>query len=86
MTIDMRCSERHVTVPMGSAVYTIRAHVVEKIRKHYESYQFSPEHEGDNRAAPVSGVLDASTFREVSTWYINRLLRYIEVEEWIHVP
>ena len=56
---------------------------VERIRKHYEDYIHSPLSEHDNRAAPVSGVLDASTFREVSSWYINRLLRYIEVEDMI---
>lgn len=58
---------------------------VERIREHYHTYEGDkPSSDGDNRAAPVSGVYDASTFREVSTWYINRLLRYIEVQEWTH--
>lgn len=57
---------------------------VERIREHYETYmRDSNWQKDDNRAEPVSGVRDASTFREVSTWYINRLLRYIEVEGMI---
>lgn len=58
---------------------------VEKIRAHYEAYKRDVvRQKDDNRAVPVSGVYDASTFREVSTWYINRLLRYIDVEDLIH--
>jgi hypothetical protein len=55
---------------------------VEKIRAHYKEYMAKSNwQKDDNRGAPVSGVYDATTFREVSTHYINRLLRYIEVEE-----
>lgn len=58
---------------------------VERIRAHYRSYVHNGGHResGDNRSEPVSGIYDASTFREVSSWYVNRLLRYIEVKEMI---
>lgn len=57
---------------------------VEKIREHYRTYmRDSNWQKDDNRGAPVSGVYDATTFREVSTHYVDRLLRYIEVEEMI---
>lgn len=58
---------------------------VDKIREHYYEYSSSnlKKHTSDNRAAPASGVYDADSFRECSTWYINRLLRYIEVEDMI---
>jgi hypothetical protein len=57
---------------------------VDQIREHYQAYLASGAlQSGDNRARPASGVLDAASFREVSSWYVNRLLRYIEVAEWI---
>jgi len=56
---------------------------VEAIQEHYKAYLRSKTSKSDNRAEPVSGVYDASTFREVSSWYVDRLLRYIEVQDWI---
>ena len=57
---------------------------VDRIRAHYRAYMADGALEkGDNRATPVSGAFDASTFREVSSWYVNRLLRYIETQEMI---
>lgn len=57
---------------------------VDRIRVHYRAYMADGALEkGDNRATPISGALDASTFREVSSWYVNRLLRYIETQEMI---
>jgi hypothetical protein len=64
---------------------------VERIRAHYRAYQerkmtdpsFERSERDNNRSMPESLVYDASTFREVSTYYINRLLRYIEVEDMI---
>ena len=57
---------------------------VERIRAHYKAYlKDSDWRTEDNRAEPVSGVRDATTFREVSSWYVNRLLRYIEVGEMV---
>ena len=57
---------------------------VDRIRAHYRAYMADGALEkGDNRATPVSGAFDASTFREVSSWYVNRLLRYIKTQEMI---
>jgi hypothetical protein len=55
-----------------------------QIRDHYDAYMHDSDwQKSDNRAEPESGVRTATTFREVSTWYVNRLLRYIEVQGWI---
>ena len=55
---------------------------IEKIREHYHKYiQYSDWQKNDNRGRPASGIYDADSFREVSTHYINRLLRYIDIEE-----
>jgi len=57
---------------------------VDRIRAHYRAYMADGALEkGDNRAQPVTGVYEASTFREVSSWYVNRLLRYIEVTGYL---
>ncbi len=57
---------------------------VERIRAHYDKYMRDTDwQQTDNRAHPASGAFDATTFREVSSWYVNRLLRYIEVEEMV---
>lgn len=57
---------------------------VERMRAHYRAYMLDEAMDkGDNRAHPASGLYDASTFREVSSWYVNRLLRYIEVMKMI---
>lgn len=53
---------------------------IEQIRTHYRAYMKAGAlKNGDNKAVPSS--YDASTFRDVSTHYVNRLLRYIEVED-----
>lgn len=59
---------------------------VEQIRAHYEAYTADGTFlETDNRGAPRSGVRDATTFREVSTHYVERLLRYIEMEQFLRM-
>lgn len=55
---------------------------IKQIRTHYRTYMAAGAlKNGDNKAVPAS--YDATTFRDVSSWYINRLLRYIEVAEII---
>ena len=46
---------------------------VARIRRHYDEYHRDL----------MAGVPDTSDFRNLSTWYINRLLRYIEVDDMI---
>ncbi len=64
---------------------TVSPDEVKAIREHYDKYMSSNkwQKDSDNRGAPISNIYDENTFREVSTYYVDRLLRYIEVQEMI---